>query len=177
MTLTERARLVFGTDGATLKVVFSNGSRASVRPIGIDTPETYPQLECGGDQATVSMEEMIRPGDELGLYVDPSRHQVDRYGRLLRLRCTAGTSHPNKELKSGATESGHLLDVPARLGGQLSARRRVRRSSRWRRCRCRRAGLAGRGPCRRSRGVPRRGWRRRLPCRLSGAQAGRRGHG
>lgn len=84
VTLAEKARLVFVTDGDTLKVVFSNGSRASVRLIGIDTPETYPQLECGGDQATASMEKMIRPGDELGLYVDPSQHQVDRYGRLLR---------------------------------------------------------------------------------------------
>jgi len=80
----EQVHLISVTDGDTLAVGLPNGSRANVRLIGIDTPETYPQLECGGGQATENMRELVKPGDALKLYTDLSQDAVDRYGRLLR---------------------------------------------------------------------------------------------
>ena len=84
MVPAERARLVSVTDGDTVKVGLSNGSRANVRLIGIDTPETYPEVECGGPEATSNLRQMIGHGDTLNLFVDPTQDDVDRYGRLLR---------------------------------------------------------------------------------------------
>ena len=84
MVPAERARLISVTDGDTVKVGLSNGSRANVRLIGIDTPETYPEVECGGPEATSNLRQLIGPGDTLKLFVDPTQDKVDKYGRLLR---------------------------------------------------------------------------------------------
>ena len=84
MVAAEQAHLVSVTDGDTVKVGLANGSRANVRVIGIDTPETYPVIECGGPEATANMQRMVGPGDTVNLYIDPTQDEVDRYGRLLR---------------------------------------------------------------------------------------------
>lgn len=89
MVPAERARLISVTDGDTVKVELTNGSRANVRVIGIDTPETYPLVECGGPEATANMQQLVGPGETVNLYIDPTQDEVDRYGRLLRYVFTA----------------------------------------------------------------------------------------
>ncbi|MDQ3155278.1 MAG: thermonuclease family protein [Actinomycetota bacterium] len=89
MVPAERARLISVTDGDTVRVGLANGSRANVRVIGIDTPETYPVIECGGPEATANMQHMVGPGDMVNLYIDPTQDEVDRHGRLLRYVFTA----------------------------------------------------------------------------------------
>src|SRR5687768_2912345 len=54
-TRRDRAVVVRVTDGDTLEVRLANGSEKDVRILGIDTPEVYPQLECGGQEATAAM--------------------------------------------------------------------------------------------------------------------------
>lgn len=89
MVPAERARLIAVTDGDTVKVGLTNGSRANVRIMGIDTPETYPEVECGGREATANMRHLVGSGDMVNLYIDPTQDEVDRYGRLLRYVFTA----------------------------------------------------------------------------------------
>lgn len=84
MVSAERVLLISVTDGDTVKVGLIDGSGVNVRLIGIDTPETYPEVECGGPQATAHLRRLIGPGDTLSLYIDPTRDEADRYGRLLR---------------------------------------------------------------------------------------------
>ncbi len=52
--------------------------------IGIDTPEVYGGVECGGPEASASMRAMVDPGDRVTLIQDFSQDAIDRYGRLLR---------------------------------------------------------------------------------------------
>lgn len=80
---TQRARVVSVTDGDTIKVRFK-GHRHDVRLIGIDTPEVYGGVECGGRAASRSMERKLDRGDRVKLVKDFSQDGRDRYGRLLR---------------------------------------------------------------------------------------------
>lgn len=88
-----RARVDRVIDGDTLKVRLSDGRRRTVRVLGIDTPETKKPdtpVECGGPQASASMERLALTGSGYGakgrdivLISDPTGDQVDRYGRIL----------------------------------------------------------------------------------------------
>jgi micrococcal nuclease len=71
-------------DGDTLEVRFPDDTLASVRLIGIDTPERYGVPECAGEEASVAMSRRVQPGQRLRLLRDPSQDNVDYYGRLLR---------------------------------------------------------------------------------------------
>lgn len=71
------------SDGDTIKVAI--GAREKyVRFIGIDTPEVYETSECGGEQASASMNRMVKPGDRVTLVRDRTQGNRDDYGRLLR---------------------------------------------------------------------------------------------
>jgi micrococcal nuclease len=79
------ARVVRVVDGDTLKVTV-DGREQSVRLLGIDTPETHKPgvaVECGGPQATASMERLAPAGTRVSLEADPGQDRVDQYGRLL----------------------------------------------------------------------------------------------
>lgn len=82
--LTQRARVTRVVDGDTVKVRLSNGRRRDVRLIGIDTPEVYGDVECGGPAASRSLKRMLPRGTRVKLVSDPSQDRADRYGRLLR---------------------------------------------------------------------------------------------
>jgi micrococcal nuclease len=71
-------------DGDTVEVRFPDDSLASVRLIGIDTPELYGTTECGAAQASAAMERRVKPGQRVRLVSDPTQDRVDAYGRLLR---------------------------------------------------------------------------------------------
>jgi len=95
-----RARVVSVTDGDTVKVQIKQRTR-DVRLIGIDTPEVYFGVECGGRQASRSMKGMLHPGDRVRLVRDYSQDKIDRYGRLLRYVERSGPSAGRREGTAG----------------------------------------------------------------------------
>src|SRR4051812_31586938 len=83
-----RARVTRVVDGDTIAVSIdgAGGEERSVRLLGIDTPETHKPgtpIECGGPEASASMERLAPPGTRVTLESDPSQDRVDRYGRRL----------------------------------------------------------------------------------------------
>jgi micrococcal nuclease len=86
---TTKARVIRVIDGDTLKVRLPSGQAASVRLIGIDTPETRKPgtpVECGGPEATARMKRLaLRSGvgRAVDLTTDPTQDRADRFGRLL----------------------------------------------------------------------------------------------
>lgn len=112
-------------DGDTIQVALDGGRVERVRLIGIDTPETYPEVECGGPEATAAARELIRPGDQLQLLTDPTQDEVDRHGRLLRYVETAGGDDVGRALvELGAADTYVFRGVPfARFASYDLARR------------------------------------------------------
>ena len=82
--VTQWARVTHVVDGDTIDVRLSNGARRSVRLVGIDTPEVYGGLECGGPAASAALTATLPVGTRVRLLSDPTQAAVDRYGRLLR---------------------------------------------------------------------------------------------
>lgn len=83
-TLRERATVVQVVDGDTVNVRLASGDERPVRLIGIDTPEVYPTRECGGAQASRSLQKLLPAGTAVRLASDPTQDRNDRYGRMLR---------------------------------------------------------------------------------------------
>lgn len=83
-TLRERATIIKVVDGDTVNVRVRSGSEQSVRLVGIDTPEVYPLVECGGPEASRSLKRLLPVGTRVRLVSDPTQALVDRYGRILR---------------------------------------------------------------------------------------------
>jgi micrococcal nuclease len=98
------AAVVRAVDGDTLKVSVG-GREQSVRLLGIDTPETHrpgTPVECGGPQASASMEALVPPGTRVRLESEPGQDRVDRYGRLLAyVRLSDGRLVEDEQLRSG----------------------------------------------------------------------------
>lgn len=67
-------------DGDTVKVQYDDASTATVRLIGIDTPE---RLECYGAEATQALREYVLH-KQVMLEADSTQSDLDRYGRQLR---------------------------------------------------------------------------------------------
>lgn len=76
-------RIVRVTDGDTVVVRNRSGRRFKVRLIGIDTPEVFGGLECGGRQASRSMKRLARSGRRVRVKGDPTQDRRDAFGRLL----------------------------------------------------------------------------------------------
>lgn len=82
--LRQRARVIEVVDGDTVRVRLASGARRDVRLVGIDTPEVYGGVECGGRQASRSLKRILPVGTKVLLVSDPSQDLKDRYDRLLR---------------------------------------------------------------------------------------------
>ena len=76
--LKQRARVISVTDGDTIKVRIIGGPRRNVRFIGIDTPEVYGGVECGGRKASRALKRKLKPGNRVLLVSDPSQDYRDR---------------------------------------------------------------------------------------------------
>lgn len=87
----QRARVVEVLDGDTVRVRLASGPRRDVRLVGIDTPEVYGGVQCGGPQASRSLKQILPRGTKVLLVSDPSQALKDRYGRLLRYVHKAST--------------------------------------------------------------------------------------
>lgn len=70
-------------DGDTIDVQIA-GEKRRIRVLGIDTPEVYNGVECGGRQASKAMKSLLHVGDKVVLKGDSSQDDIDRYDRLLR---------------------------------------------------------------------------------------------
>jgi micrococcal nuclease len=99
-----RATVLRAVDGDTLEVAI-DGRERSVRLLGIDTPETHrpgTPVECGGREASASMEALAPAGTPVALERDPAQDRVDRYGRLLAyVRLPDGRLIEDLQLRAG----------------------------------------------------------------------------
>lgn len=71
-------------DGDTIDVLMPSGAEKRVRLLGIDTPEVFDIVECGGPQASAWTKRYLPVGTRVELVSDPSQSSKDQYGRLLR---------------------------------------------------------------------------------------------
>jgi endonuclease YncB( thermonuclease family) len=78
------ARVIRVIDGDTVDVRLHSGAKRRVRLIGIDTPEVYGGVECGGRAASRSAKRLLPRRTRVILLSDPTQDDQDRYDRLLR---------------------------------------------------------------------------------------------
>ena len=83
-----RARVVSVTDGDTIEVAAAGIPDETIRLIGIDTPEVYGGVECGGREASAAMKRLAT--GMVTVRTDPTQDRRDRYGRLLAYIDKAG---------------------------------------------------------------------------------------
>jgi endonuclease YncB( thermonuclease family) len=71
-------------DGDTIDVRLPSGAVKRVRLLGIDTPEVYGTVECGGPEASAWTKKFLPVDSQVELVSDPSQSLNDQYGRQLR---------------------------------------------------------------------------------------------
>ena len=106
----QRAIVDHVADGDTIKVVLG-GREEYVRFIGIDTPEVYNGVDCGGPESSDSMKRLLQPGDTVKLVRDPSQGNRDIYDRLLRYVEFRGHDLGRKQVTKGWA-SVYVFDDP-----------------------------------------------------------------
>lgn len=129
-----RARVVSVTDGDTLDVQAAGIGTETIRLIGIDTPEVYGGVECGGRAASNEMKRLatgtvtIRP--------DPTQDLRDRYGRLLAYVDKAGRDLGRVMVARGFAPAYVYDAVFRRYPAYRKAENRARAAKRgsWRHC-------------------------------------------
>ena len=123
------------SDGDTLRVTHG-GRERHVRLIGIDTPEVYGEQECGGTSASISMRQMVQPGDRVRLVRDFSQDNVDHYGRLLRYVMYRGMDLGLRQLTRGWAKVYVFESRYRRFVAYSRAQRSAQRSRHgaWRLC-------------------------------------------
>lgn len=123
------------TDGDTI-LVSLGGREEFVRFIGIDTPETFPDVDCGGPEASASMERLVQPGDRVKLVRDATQGNRDTYDRLLRYVEVNGRDLGLVQASRGWAEV-FVFDRPfRRLGDYERAEAKARASDKgvWTNC-------------------------------------------
>ncbi len=139
---TAKARIVRVIDGDTLEVRLTSGPTATVRLIGIDTPETRrpaTPVECGGPDATARMKMLAFSrgiGRIVDLTSDPTQDRVDRFGRLLAYVQGGGVDLGRSMISSGWARTYVFRRDFARVGTYRRAQALARAASRgvWRKC-------------------------------------------
>jgi len=78
---------IYVVDGDTIHVTSSNGTKESIRLLGIDTPEinheTIEKSDCYALEAREILAELLKDTDAITLTQDPSQDTRDAYNRLL----------------------------------------------------------------------------------------------
>ncbi|HUG07278.1 MAG TPA: lamin tail domain-containing protein [Acidimicrobiia bacterium] len=111
----ERATVLSITDGDTIDVVLADGSRDTVRLIGVNAPE---RAECWASEATMVLEALVPAGSEIGMTFDQSDR--DRFDRLLRYLWVGSMSVNQELVRRGAAISRRYppdTGMAARLDG------------------------------------------------------------
>jgi endonuclease YncB( thermonuclease family) len=81
----QRGKVTRVVDGDTVDVrLRATGKVRRVRMIGINSPEVYGGVQCGGRAASRALKHLLPAGTRVRLVSDPTQHLRDRYGRLLR---------------------------------------------------------------------------------------------
>jgi endonuclease YncB( thermonuclease family) len=118
-------------DGDTVKV-----GTTTVRLIGIDTPEVYSGVECGGPQASAFATRF--EGRRVRLRTDPTQATYDRYGRLLAYVDLVGGGSMNANMIRAGWANVYVYNgVPfQRVGPFRRAQTQARTADRgvWRSC-------------------------------------------
>ena len=132
------ARIVRVIDGDTIVVRSDSGRGFKVRLIGIDTPEVFGGLECGGKEASASMKRLAPRGRHVRVYGDPTQDRRDRYGRLLAYVKTRGGPQLNiAQVRRGLAAvyvfQGNPFRQTASFRRAATAAKRQRRGV-WGRC-------------------------------------------
>ena len=76
-TVVQYARVASVADGDTVNVYLSTGAYRRVRLVGIDTPEVYGGVQCGGPEASAAM-------NEPSAIVMTTRNGAIAFGRMCR---------------------------------------------------------------------------------------------
>ena len=127
-----QARVTSVIDGDTLKVRFADGTKTTVRLIGIDTPETRKPgtpVQCGGRDATARMKRLALrngKGRAVTITTDPTQDLTDRYGRLLSY-VSAGTTDFGRTMVASGWAKTYVYGVDFQ---RVSAYRSAQRSAR-----------------------------------------------
>lgn len=138
-TLRQRAKVIKVIDGDTVDVRLRSGKKKRVRMIGIDTPEVYGGVECGGRQASRSLKRMLPRGTRVRLVSDPTQDRKDRYGRILRylVKAKSGRDVNRAQIWSGRAQVYVYNSNPfKRVNGYRKAQRQAKTHDRgiWDRC-------------------------------------------
>ena len=99
--LRQAARITKVSDGDTVNVKLIGGPKARVRLVGIDTPEVYGTVECGGPAASRALKRVLPVGTRVMLVSDRTQDRKDRYGRLLRYVMKAGHDMNRRQVLAG----------------------------------------------------------------------------
>jgi endonuclease YncB( thermonuclease family) len=123
-------------DGDTIDVKIA-GVKHRIRVLGIDTPEVFNGVECGGKQASKAMKSILKVGAKVTLKGDASQADIDRYDRLLRYVFKGSTDVGLSLVKKGWARPYIYKGNPfARAGSYKKAGAKAERAGRgvWDRC-------------------------------------------
>lgn len=129
----QTGRVTSVVDGDTIKVRLVSGKVRTVRLLGIDTPEVYGGVECGGRQASALTKKLLPIGTKVKLTSDPTQDKVDRYGRILRYvtRKPGGLDVDRRLVKAGWAKVYVYAGVPfERTASYRKAQRSAKRHDR-----------------------------------------------
>lgn len=133
------ARVTKVIDGDTIKVRLRSGRLRTVRFIGIDTPEVYGGVECGGRKASASLKRLLPVRTKVRLRSDPTQALRDRYGRDLRyvVKARSGNDMNRLQVRRGWARvyvyGGKPFQLTHRYRMTQKAARNARRGI-WRSC-------------------------------------------
>ncbi|GAB3603660.1 thermonuclease family protein [Microbacterium aureliae] len=114
------------TDGDTVRATLTEplagipaGESVPVRLIGIDTPEVYPDLECGGHEATALLARLLPEGATAWAALDAE--PADRYDRALLYLWTEDGRFVNHALIAGGYATSLVVEPNDAYASVLAA--------------------------------------------------------
>lgn len=128
------ARVTGVVDGDTIDVRRLGGGEQRIRILGIDTPEVYGGVECGGRVASALMKRLAR--GKVRIATDPRQPKRDRYGRLLAYVTRNGTDLGRRMVSQGRAKVYVVGSRFSRYSSYKRAERIARADSRgtWGTC-------------------------------------------
>ena len=129
-----RANVIRVVDGDTVEVAKIRGGTETIRLLGIDTPEVYGGVECGGKAASSLMKSLAT--GRVKVATDPRQPKRDKYGRLLAYVSKNGKDLNKVMVSRGRAKVYVVGSRFSRYRSYKSAERRARAGSRgtWGTC-------------------------------------------